>query len=490
MALVLRRARRLHHRARRARDARHRRGAAAEVRRGGLSRRLSPRDGGAQMGRPRHGADHHRARRQGRRRPTRAPRCGASPRPRSTRRPMPISTAISAPCSTRPGRRCTGAPRARWSSTRCCSSPRRKPFEPLEQDRQSHVRLHVRRMFITDAADLLPSWLRFVQGVVDTEDLPLNVSREMLQSTPVLARIRKAVTNRVLTELKTRAKDAEDYGKFWDNFGAVLKEGVWEDPEHRTDIAAAAALRAPPRSRARPRCADYVGAHEGRAGGDLRAGRRQRRGAAHVRRSSKASAPAASRCCCSADPIDAFWPERLAGFEGKPIRSVTPGRGRSGEVRAAGEAAAAPDVDGAAGGAESRARRRGGRGARDRPAGRERRGAVGAAAGRICRCSGCCAAPAAPASPPPPVLEINPRHALIATLAGASRGGRRPRRGRGPAARSGAACRTAICRAIRPRSRGASSGRWREPAARLSIRHLSLGRVPERLQHLLAQRRA
>ena len=92
-------------------------------------------------------------------------------------------------------------------------------------------------MFITDDAKLLPDWLRFVQGVVDTEDLPLNVSREMLQATPVLARIRRAVTNRVLTELKTRAKDAEDYGKFWENFGPILKEGFWDDTEHRTALA-------------------------------------------------------------------------------------------------------------------------------------------------------------------------------------------------------------------------------------------------------------
>ena len=88
-------------------------------------------------------------------------------------------------------------------------------------------------MFITDKAELLPSWLRFVQGVVDTEDLPLNVSREMLQTTPVLGRIRKALIGRVLSELKNRAKDAEDFGKFWDNFGSVLKEGAWEDAEHR-----------------------------------------------------------------------------------------------------------------------------------------------------------------------------------------------------------------------------------------------------------------
>ena len=80
-------------------------------------------------------------------------------------------------------------------------------------------------MFITDKADLLPHWLRFVSGVVDTEDLPLNVSREMLQTTPVLARIRKALIGRVMAELKTRAKEADDYKKFWENFGA--------DPEGR-----------------------------------------------------------------------------------------------------------------------------------------------------------------------------------------------------------------------------------------------------------------
>ncbi len=119
--------------------------------------------------------------------------------------------------------------------------PGMKPFEPFDGDRDSHVKLHVRRMFITDKAELLPSWLRFVQGVVDTEDLPLNVSREMLQTTPVLGRIRKSLIGRVLTELKNRAKDAEDYGKFWDNFGAVLKEGrVGGRRAPRRDRAAAA----------------------------------------------------------------------------------------------------------------------------------------------------------------------------------------------------------------------------------------------------------
>ena len=115
--------------------------------------------------------------------------------------------------------------------------PGMKPFDPVEGDRDAHIRLHVRRMFITDKAELLPHWLRFVSGVVDTEDLPLNVSREMLQTTPVLARIRKALIGRVMSELKTRTKEAEDYNKFFENFGPILKEGVWEDAEYRAEIA-------------------------------------------------------------------------------------------------------------------------------------------------------------------------------------------------------------------------------------------------------------
>ena len=136
-------------------------------------------------------------------------------------------------------------------------------------------------MFITDEAELLPPWLRFVQGVVDTEDLPLNVSREMLQATPVLARIRKAVTNRVLTELKTKAKDADDYAKFWENFGPVLKEGVWEDAEHRKDVAPLLRFRSSA-VEGWTSLPDYVVAHEAGAGGDLRPGRRQRRRAGEV----------------------------------------------------------------------------------------------------------------------------------------------------------------------------------------------------------------
>src|SRR5262249_2672657 len=101
--------------------------------------------------------------------------------------------------------------------------------------RKHRLKLYVRRVFITDdCQELLPAWLRFLRGVVDSEDLPLNVSREMLQSNPVVARIRGQIVKRVLAELQKKAKDApEDYGKFWENFGAVLKEGIYEDASER-----------------------------------------------------------------------------------------------------------------------------------------------------------------------------------------------------------------------------------------------------------------
>jgi molecular chaperone HtpG len=220
--------------------------------------------------------------------------------------------------------------------------PGSKPFDAVQEARESRVRLHVRRMFITDQAGLLPPWLRFVQGVVDTEDLPLNVSREMLQATPVLARIRKAVTGRVLSELKAKAKDAASYATFWENFGALLKEGIWEDAEHRKDIAALLRFRS--------------SAVEGWTSlADYMARMKDGQEAIYTLVGEDAAALATSpqlegfrakgvEVLLLADGIDAFWPERLDRFEDKPIRSITQGNADLSKVAGDAPAGEAADV--------------------------------------------------------------------------------------------------------------------------------------------------
>jgi molecular chaperone HtpG len=199
--------------------------------------------------------------------------------------------------------------------------PGMKPFDVVEGDRDSHVRLHVRRMFITDKADLLPHWLRFVSGVVDTEDLPLNVSREMLQTTPVLGRIRKALITRVLNELKTRAKDAEDYAKFWDNFGSIVKEGLWEDSEHRNEILQLARFSSSSQDSI-VSLADYLSRMQpGQeaiyylAGDNIEA----------MKSSPQLEGFRAKgiEVLLMTDPIDNFWPERSGSFEDKKLVAVT-----------------------------------------------------------------------------------------------------------------------------------------------------------------------
>jgi molecular chaperone HtpG len=112
------------------------------------------------------------------------------------------------------------------------------PFDLYDPDRKSKLQLYVNRVFITDQCDeLVPKWLRFLRGVIDTPDVNLNVSREMLQHSPVITKIRKSVVKRVLAELKKAiTKRRDDYQMFWDAFGRVVKEGVYEDADNRAKI--------------------------------------------------------------------------------------------------------------------------------------------------------------------------------------------------------------------------------------------------------------
>ena len=117
--------------------------------------------------------------------------------------------------------------------------PKTAPFDLFEPERKTKVSLYINRVFISEDVDgIIPSWLRFVKGILDTTSLDLNVSREMVQSSPVIKKISKSVTKRILSELKKKMKkDDVNYDAFWNQFGKVLKEGLYEDFENREKIA-------------------------------------------------------------------------------------------------------------------------------------------------------------------------------------------------------------------------------------------------------------
>src|SRR4029079_1445959 len=134
-------------------------------------------------------------------------------------------------------------------------------FDLFDPHRKGRVKLYVKRVFITDDAEILPRYLRFVRGLVDSADLPLNISREMIQESPLLAAIKKNVLGRVLGDLaKLADSDADAYGKMWDAFGSVLKEGIYEDHERREELLALARFRTTASPEPRRTLKDYVAA--------------------------------------------------------------------------------------------------------------------------------------------------------------------------------------------------------------------------------------
>jgi len=115
--------------------------------------------------------------------------------------------------------------------------PETKPFDLFHPDRKTSVKLYVKKVFISEELNLVPACMRFLRGLIDSDDLPLNISRENLQHNLVLDKIRKSVVNKVLSELKKKAdKSEEEYLKFWNNYGAVLKEGLCEASDFREKI--------------------------------------------------------------------------------------------------------------------------------------------------------------------------------------------------------------------------------------------------------------
>ena len=211
----------------------------------------------------------------------------------------------------------------RYSYAVLLFAPSTKPFDLFEPNRKGRVKLYVRRVFITDDADLLPGYLRFIRGVVDSEDLPLNISREMLQNNPQLAQIRKAVATRVVSELESLAeKDAENFAKIWDAFGAVLKEGIYEDFERREKLLALSRFTT---TSGEKRSLKQVIA-------DFKPNQTEIYylvGDSIERLKSNPRLEAATargiEVLLLSDPVDAFWTSMPSDFEGKPLKSLSQG---------------------------------------------------------------------------------------------------------------------------------------------------------------------
>ena len=203
--------------------------------------------------------------------------------------------------------------------------PENKPFDLFDPDRKGHIKLYVRRVFITDEAQILPRYLRFVRGLVDSSDLPLNMSREMIQDSPVLAAIQKGVASRVLTELQKLAdSDADAYLKLWETFGAVIKEGLYEDFERRDALLSLARFKTTTSGDGWRSLKDYVA--------DIKDNQTAIYYAAGSDLDRLATSPQIEgfrargiEVLLLPDQVDNFWTTMGVDHEGKPFKSVTQG---------------------------------------------------------------------------------------------------------------------------------------------------------------------
>lgn len=201
--------------------------------------------------------------------------------------------------------------------------PGERPFDLYDPERRGRQNLYVKRVYIADDVELLPAYLRFVRGIVDSEDMPLNISREMLQNNPQVAAIRKAVTNKVLSEIKKLAEtDEAAFLKLWQVFGPVIKEGLYEDMERRDQLYDIVRFRS------------TLG--EGVSLKDYVSRLKENQTAIYYLTAEDAAKADASpqlegyrargvEVLLLTDPVDSFWVRTALGFDGKPFKSVTQG---------------------------------------------------------------------------------------------------------------------------------------------------------------------
>ncbi len=203
--------------------------------------------------------------------------------------------------------------------------PGSRPLDLFEPERKGRAKLYVRNVLINADCDLLPGWLRFFRLIVDCADLPLNVSREMIQQSPNFAAIRKAIVNRLVQELAKKSEvDPEGFAKIWDNFGAVIKEGLYEDPERRDQIFKFCRFTTSGHAEGNRTLAQYIS--------DLRPNQNAIFYVTGESTKFLASSPQLEafklrdiEVLLLSDPVDAFWVTTALGFDGKPFKSITQG---------------------------------------------------------------------------------------------------------------------------------------------------------------------
>ncbi|MEF0944185.1 molecular chaperone HtpG [Rhizobium sp. BR 362] len=203
--------------------------------------------------------------------------------------------------------------------------PGSQPFDLFDPDRKGRMKLYVKRVFITDDAELLPRYLRFVRGLVDTADLPLNVSREMIQESAILASIRKGVANRIITAIeKLSESDNDAFLKLWETFGSLIKEGIYEDFERRSQLMALSRFRTTASGEGYRSLADYIK--------DIKDGQQAIYYLVGDSLEQLKASPQLEgfrargiEVLLLTDSVDSFWVTNAPEFEGKTFKSITQG---------------------------------------------------------------------------------------------------------------------------------------------------------------------
>ncbi len=201
--------------------------------------------------------------------------------------------------------------------------PSEAPYDLFQPDRQQSLKLYVNRVFISDKVeDLMPAYLRFVKGIIDSADLPLNISREMLQHNALIAKIKNGTVGRILKELKKRSEDYDDYMKFWKIFGIAFKEGIYEDVANREEIASLSRFYSTNDNERLTSLDEYISrVKEGQTniyyitGDDVPT----------LRNNPQLEAFKANNVevLLLVDPIDEFWVQTLTNYKGYPIKHIS-----------------------------------------------------------------------------------------------------------------------------------------------------------------------